>query len=36
MEMTVKKADEHNQMGLPWRYEEPFLPDNRPLAEARL
>ena len=36
METTVKKVDGHYQMGLPWRYEEPFLPDNRPLAEARL
>ena len=36
METTVKKVDGHYQMGLPWRYEEPFLPDNRPLAETRL
>ena len=36
MESTVKKIDGHYQMGLLWKFEEPFLPYYRPLAEARL
>ena len=33
---TIKKKEGHYQMGLLWKEEQPSLPDNRVMAEARL
>ena len=36
MEGSVKLKDGHYEVGLPWRQEFPYLPNNRSLAEQRL
>ena len=36
MEKSVCQVDGHYQVGLPWRYNSPCLPNNRSLAEKRL
>ncbi|XP_071479017.1 uncharacterized protein [Diadema antillarum] len=36
MDQSITKVDGHYQLGLPWRHENPCLPDNLTQAEARL
>jgi len=36
MNKSVKLVDNHYQIGLPWKQEIPYLPNNRCLAEQRL
>ena len=36
MESSVRLVDGHYVMGMPWRLEEPYLPNNRLLALSRL
>ncbi|KAK3722295.1 hypothetical protein QZH41_006052 [Actinostola sp. cb2023] len=36
IEETMSKSDNHYQIGLLWKDDEPHLPDNRTMAEARL
>ena len=36
MERTVQMVDGHYQLSLPWKYDNPCLPNNRPMAEKRL
>ena len=36
MDNSVEFVDGHYQIGLPWKYDEPFLPNNRCTAEKRL
>ena len=35
MERTLKMVDGHYQVALPWRYDTPYLPNNRVVAERR-
>ena len=35
MERTLKMVDGHYQVALPWRYDQPYLPNNRVVAERR-
>ena len=35
MERTLKMVDGHYQVALPWRYDPPYLPNNRVVAERR-
>ena len=35
MERTLKMVDGHYQIALPWRYDPPYLPNNRVVAERR-
>ncbi|KAK3734270.1 hypothetical protein QZH41_008857, partial [Actinostola sp. cb2023] len=36
MDNTVTFVNGHYQIGLPWKYDAPQLPNNRPMAERRL
>ncbi|KAK3731809.1 hypothetical protein QZH41_007624 [Actinostola sp. cb2023] len=36
MESSVRKVDGHYEVGMLWKSTEPWLPDNRQMAEARL
>ena len=36
MESSVKQVNGHYQLSLPWKYENPYLPNDKYLAEARL
>ncbi|XP_041484654.1 uncharacterized protein LOC121431209 [Lytechinus variegatus] len=36
MENSIKKVNGHYQLDLPWKHEQPNLPNNRRLAEVRL
>ena len=36
MDNSVCIQQGHYQIALPWRYDEPCLPNNRPVAEKRL
>ena len=35
MERTLKEVDGHYQVALPWRYDPPYLPNNKVVAERR-
>ena len=36
MERTVQMVDGHYQLSVPWKYDNPCLPNNRSMAEKRL
>ncbi|KAK3703822.1 hypothetical protein QZH41_010335 [Actinostola sp. cb2023] len=36
MESSVRKVDGHYEVGILWKNTEPWLPENRQMAEARL
>ena len=36
MEQSLQRVGDHFQVGLPWREESPYLPNNKPMAEQRL
>ncbi|XP_054752108.2 uncharacterized protein LOC129257739 [Lytechinus pictus] len=36
MEGSIQLVDNHYELGLPWRHDRPYLPDNLPSAQARL
>ncbi|XP_028410467.1 uncharacterized protein LOC114533081 [Dendronephthya gigantea] len=36
MDSSVKLVDGHYEIGIPWKYDEPSLPNNKPMAEKRL
>ena len=36
LNQTIKRVDDHYSVGLPWKEEEPKLPNNRKMALERL